>query len=63
MVLIVNPGITIGDNVVIGSGSVLTKDIASNCIAVGNPCKTIRETTDEDKKYYFKKLKLNTDSK
>lgn len=55
---IVNPGITIGDNVVIGSGSVVTKDITSNCIAVGNPCKTIREITDEDKKYYFKNLKL-----
>lgn len=57
--VIVNPGITIGDNVVIGSGSVVTKDIASNSIAVGNPCKIIREITDEDKKYYFKKLKLN----
>ncbi len=57
--VIVNPGITIGNNVVIGSGSVVTKDIPSNCIAVGNPCKIIREITDEDKKYYFKKLKLN----
>ena len=56
---IVNPGITIGDNVVIGSGSVVTKDVASNSIAVGNPCRVIREITNEDKKYYFKKLKLN----
>lgn len=56
--VIVNPGITIGDNVVIGSGSVVTKNIESNCIAVGNPCKAIREITDEDKKYYFKKLKF-----
>ncbi|MBW9149078.1 sugar O-acetyltransferase [Clostridium sp. CM028] len=56
--VIVNPGITIGDNVVIGSGSVVTKDIASNSIAVGNPCKIIREVTEEDKKYYFKNFKL-----
>lgn len=56
--VIVNPGITIGDNVVIGSGSVLTKNIPSNTIAVGNPCKVIREITDEDKKYYFKNLKF-----
>ncbi|MGL5750647.1 MAG: sugar O-acetyltransferase, partial [Paraclostridium sp.] len=39
---IVNPGITIGDNVVIGSGSVVTKDIPANCVAVGNPCKVIK---------------------
>lgn len=56
--VIVNPGITIGDNVVIGSGSVVTKNIPSNCIAVGNPCKLIREITDEDKQYYFKNLKI-----
>ena len=56
--VIVNPGITIGDNVVIGSGSVVTKDIPSNSIAVGNPCKVIREIIDEDKKYYFKNFKI-----
>ncbi|MBN8046764.1 sugar O-acetyltransferase [Paraclostridium bifermentans] len=39
---IINPGVTIGDNVVIGSGSVVTKDIPSNCVAVGNPCKVIK---------------------
>ncbi|MCB2296307.1 sugar O-acetyltransferase [Clostridium tagluense] len=57
--VIVNPGITIGDNVVIGSGSVVTKDIPPNSIAVGNPCKVIGEIKEEDKKYYFKKLKFN----
>ncbi|MCB2294606.1 sugar O-acetyltransferase [Clostridium algoriphilum] len=56
--VIVNPGITIGDNVVIGSGSVVTKDIVSNSIAVGNPCRVIREITNDDKQYYFKKLKI-----
>lgn len=39
----INPGVTIGDNVVIGSGSVVTKDIPANVIAVGNPCKVIKE--------------------
>jgi len=51
---VVNPGVTIGDNVVIGSGSVVTKDIPSNSIAIGNPCRVIREVNDEDKKFYFK---------
>lgn len=54
--VIVNPGITIGDNVVIGSGSVVTKDIPSNSIAVGNPCKVIRELTDQDKFTFDKSL-------
>ena len=56
--VIINPDITIGDNVVIGSGSVVTKNIPCDSIAVGNPCKVIREITDEDKKYYFKNLKI-----
>ena len=37
------PGVSIGDNVVIGAGSVVNKDIPSNCVAVGNPCKVIKE--------------------
>lgn len=37
------PGVTIGDNVTIGAGSVVTKNIPSNCVAVGNPCKVKRE--------------------
>lgn len=45
----VMPGVTIGDNVVIGGGSVVTKDIPSNVVAVGNPCKVLREITDKDK--------------
>ncbi len=52
---VINPGVTVGNNVVIGSGSVVTKDIPDNVIAVGNPCRVLREITDEDKKYYFKK--------
>lgn len=48
------PGVTIGNNVVIGGGSVVTKDIPDNMIALGNPCKVIREVTEDDRKYYFK---------
>ncbi|MGD9639290.1 MAG: sugar O-acetyltransferase [Alphaproteobacteria bacterium] len=57
--VIINPGVTIGDNVVIGSGSVVTKNIPSNVIAAGNPCKVIREITDEDKHYYYKDRKFD----
>ena len=39
----VMPGVTIGDNTVIGAGSVVTKDIPSNVVAVGNPCRVIKE--------------------
>ncbi|HEX8549679.1 MAG TPA: DapH/DapD/GlmU-related protein, partial [Cytophagaceae bacterium] len=56
--VVINPGITIGDNTVIGSGSVVTKNIPSNVIAVGNPCKVLREITQEDRLYYFKKLRF-----
>lgn len=45
----VMPGVAIGDNVVIGGGSVVVKDIPSNSVAVGNPCKVVREITEEDK--------------
>lgn len=49
---VINPGVTIGNNVVIGSGSVVTKDIPDNVVAVGNPCRVLREITQEDKKYW-----------
>lgn len=45
----VMPGVTIGSNVVIGGGSVVVKDIPSDSVAVGNPCRVIRKITDEDK--------------
>ncbi len=43
------PGVTIGNNVVIGAGSVVVKDIPSGVVAVGNPCKPIRKITEADK--------------
>lgn len=51
---VILPGVTIGENSVIGAGSVVTKDIPPNVIAVGNPCKVLREITDKDKEYYYK---------
>ena len=45
----VMPGVTIGSNVVIGGGSVVVKDIPSNVVAVGNPCRVVRPITDYDK--------------
>lgn len=45
---ILNPGVTIGDNTVIGAGSVVTKDIPANVVAVGNPCRVLRQITAEE---------------
>lgn len=56
--VIVLPGVTIGDNSVIGAGSVVTKDIPENVVAVGNPCKVLRQIGQKDKEYYFKDLKI-----
>ena len=58
---VILPGVTIGDNVVIGAGSVVTKDIPDNMIAAGNPCKIIREITEEDRDYYYKDRKFDVD--
>lgn len=49
--VIVNPGLKIGNNAVIGSGSVLTKDIPADTLAAGNPCRVIRELTNEEKNF------------
>ena len=46
------PGVTIGNNTIIGVGSVVNKDIPDGVIAAGNPCKVIRKITDADKKKY-----------
>ena len=52
--VVVNPGVTIGSGSIIGSGSVVTKDIPPNVIAVGNPCRVLREITEDDKIYWEK---------
>ena len=56
--VVINPGVTIGDNSVIGAGSVVTKNIPNNVIAFGNPCKVVRNITEDDKVYYYKKLRF-----
>lgn len=56
---IIVPGITIGDHSVIGAGSVVTKDIPSNVLAVGNPCKVLREISDYDREYYYRDRKIH----
>ncbi len=55
---VILPGVTIGDNTVIGAGSVVTKDIPANVVAVGNPCRVLREIGDHDREYYFKDRKV-----
>ena len=59
---IILPGVTIGDNTVIGAGSVVTKDIPSDVVAVGNPCRVLREISDHDKEFYFRDRKIDYDN-
>ena len=56
---IVLPGVSIGDNTVIGAGSVVTKDIPENVVAVGNPCRILREINENDMKYYSSGRKID----
>lgn len=59
---IILPGVTIGDQVVVGAGSVVTKDLPSNVVAVGNPCRVVREINEHDRIYYFKNRKIDWDT-
>jgi galactoside O-acetyltransferase len=53
------PGVTIGDNTVIGAGSVVTKDIPADCLAVGNPCRVVRKLGEHDREYYYRDKKID----
>ncbi len=55
---ILMPGVTVGDNTVIGAGSVVTKNIPADVVAVGNPCRVMRQISEHDKKYYYKDRKI-----
>ena len=55
---IILPGIAIGDNSVIGAGSVVTKDVPANVVAVGNPCRVLREIGEHDREYYWRDRKI-----
>lgn len=57
--VIILPGITLGDNVVVGAGSVVAGDLPSNVVAVGNPCRILREVSERDKEYYFKNREID----
>ena len=57
--VIVLPGVTIGDNTVVGAGSVVTKDLPANVVAIGNPCRVLREIGEKDEVYYWKDKKLS----
>ena len=55
---IILPGITIGDNVVVGAGSVVTRDLPDSVVAVGNPCRVLREVGERDRSFYFKDRRI-----
>ncbi len=59
---VIVPGVRIGDNTVIGAGSIVTKDIPANVVAVGNPCRVLREISEKDREYYFKNRKIEWDT-
>lgn len=59
---IILPGVTVGDNTVIGAGSVVTKDIPAGVVAVGNPCKVLREINEHDREFYFRDKKIDYNS-
>ena len=59
--VVVVPGVHIGNDVVIGAGSVVTKDIPDRVLAAGNPCRVIREITEEDRKYYYRDREFDVD--
>ncbi len=57
--VIVLPGISIGDGTVVGAGSIVTKDLPANVVAVGNPCRVLREIGDRDREFYFRDRKID----
>ena len=56
--VIVLPGVTIGDNVVVGAGSVVTRDLPDNVVAAGTPCRVLREAGGRDREYYYKDRRI-----
>lgn len=55
---VIMPGVTIGDNSVIGAGSVVTKDIPENVVAYGNLCRVAREINEYDREFYYKDRRI-----
>ncbi len=57
--VIIVPGVHIGKNTVIGAGSVVTRDIPDNVVAVGNPCRVLREVSERDRTYFFREERID----
>ena len=57
--VIVVPGISLGYNSVIGAGSVVTRDIPDNVLAVGNPCRVLREISEHDREFFYKNERID----
>lgn len=53
------PGVTVGDNTVIGAGSLVTRDLPANVVAYGDPCKVARPIGERDREYYFNQRKID----
>ena len=60
--VLIMPGITIGDHVVLGAGSVVTRDIPFRVVAAGNPCRVLREVNERDRAYYFRDRAIDWDA-
>ena len=56
---VIMPGVTIGENSVVGAGSVVTSDIPDNSVACGVPCRVMREICERDEKYYFRDMEID----
>ena len=59
--VVVTPGVTIGENTVIGAGRVVVKDIPANVVAAGNPCRVVREIKEEEIDYIYKDKLFDVD--
>lgn len=53
------PGVTIGDNTVVGAGSLVTRDLPANVVAYGSPCRVMREINDRDREFYYKDRRID----
>ena len=56
---VIVPGVTIGKNCVIGAGSIVTKDIPDDVVAVGNPCRVLRKVGERDREFFYKKERID----
>ena len=58
--VIVLPGVSIGGNTVIGAGSVVTRDMPANVLAVGNPCRVLRELGSRNREFYWRDRQIDS---